>query len=50
MKRTNTFEVIPQSDLAGTLLHRLLDMSASLWNQLTYARHQQFFGRERLGL
>jgi putative transposase len=51
MRRTNTFEVVPQSERADIVLRRLLDASASLWNQLTYARRQQFFaGGERLGL
>ena len=38
MRRTNTFEIVPQSEQAGTILRRLLDASASLWNQLTYER------------
>jgi len=46
MRRTNTFEVVPQSEQADTVLRRLLDASASLWNQLTYARRQQFFASE----
>jgi hypothetical protein len=46
MRRTNTFEVVPQSERADTVLRRLLDASASLWNQLTYARRQQFFAGE----
>jgi len=46
MRRTNTFEAVPQSDLVDTVLRRLLDASASLWNQLTYARRQQFFAGE----
>jgi hypothetical protein len=47
MRRTTTFEVVPQSEQADTVLRRLLDASASLWNQLTYARRQQFFAGER---
>jgi len=35
MKRTNTFEVVPQSDEDGELLRRLLDASAALWNGST---------------
>lgn len=48
MRRTNTFEVVPQSEQADTLLQRLLDASASLWNQLTYARRQQFFAGDSI--
>lgn len=48
MKRTNTFDVVPQSDRADTILKRLLDASASLWNQLTYERRQQFFAGESI--
>ena len=40
MKRTNTFEVVPQSDTDAKCLRRLLDASASLWNQLNYERRQ----------
>lgn len=43
MRWTDTFEVVPQSEEADTVLRRLLDASASLWNQLTYQRRQQFF-------
>jgi putative transposase len=46
MRRTNTFEVVPQSEQDEGVLRRLLDASASLWNQLTYARRQQFFAGE----
>jgi putative transposase len=46
MRRTNTFEVVPQSERADTVLQRILDASASLWNQLTYTRRQQFFAGE----
>jgi len=46
MRRTNTFEAVSQSDLVDTVLRRLFDASASLWNQLTYARRQQFFAGE----
>lgn len=46
MRRTNSFEVVPQSKRADTVLRRLLDASASLWNQLTYARRQQYFAGE----
>lgn len=46
MRRTNSFEVVPQSERADTVLRRLLDASASLWNQLTYARRQRFFAGE----
>ena len=46
MRRTNTFEIIPRTKQADTILRRLLDASASLWNQLTYERRQQFFAGE----
>jgi len=36
----------PQSEQADTILRRLLDASASLWNQLTYERRQRFFAGE----
>lgn len=40
MKRTNTFEVVPMSDTDEELLRRVMDASASLWNELTYERPQ----------
>jgi hypothetical protein len=44
MKRTNTFDVAPpRTEREGELLRRVLDASASLWNELTYERRQQFF-------
>ena len=43
MKRTNIFEVVPMSDVDEELLRRVMDASASLWNELTYERRQQFF-------
>ena len=46
MRRTNTFEIVPQSEQADTILRRLLDASASLWNELTYERRQRFFNGE----
>jgi putative transposase len=46
MRRTNTFEIVPQSERVDTVLRRLLDTSASLWNQLTYTRRQQCFAGE----
>jgi putative transposase len=48
MRRTNTFEVIPQSEQDEAVLRRLLNASASLWNQLTYTRRQQFFAGENI--
>ena len=42
MRRVNTFEVAPRSDADEELLRRLLDASASLWNQLNYERRQNF--------
>ncbi|OVE82867.1 RNA-guided endonuclease InsQ/TnpB family protein [Natronolimnobius baerhuensis] len=43
MKRVNTFRVAPQSDEDEELLRRLLDASASLWNELNYERRQNYF-------
>jgi len=43
MKRANTFEVVPQTENDKESL-RLLDASASLWNELTYERRQNYFG------
>jgi putative transposase len=40
------FEVVPQSEQADTILRRLLDASASCWNELPYERRQQFFAGE----
>lgn len=42
MKRTNTFEVVPQSDADEELLRRLLDASAALWNEINYERRQHY--------
>ena len=44
MKRSNTFDVAPRSPRDEELLSRVLDASASLWNELTYERRQRFFG------
>ncbi|RLM56713.1 IS200/IS605 family transposon protein TnpB [Halobellus sp. Atlit-31R] len=44
MKRVNTFEVVPQIANDKECLLRLLDASASLWNELTYERRQNYFG------
>ena len=46
MKRTNTFVVRPRSRKDGLLLREVLDASASLWNELTFARRQNFFDGE----
>ncbi|GGK79528.1 RNA-guided endonuclease InsQ/TnpB family protein [Haloarcula sebkhae] len=46
MRRTNSFDVVPQSEQDEAVLRRLLDASASLWNQLTYERRQHFFAGE----
>ncbi|ELY68194.1 transposase [Natrinema pellirubrum DSM 15624] len=46
MRRTNTFAVRPLSTQDEQLLHELLDASASLWNELTYERRQNFFDGE----
>lgn len=48
MKRTNTFEVVPMSDTDEKLLRRAMDASASLWNELTYERRQNFFEGETI--
>ncbi|WP_254824872.1 RNA-guided endonuclease InsQ/TnpB family protein [Haloglomus halophilum] len=42
MKRTSTFEVVPQSDADAELLRRLLDASAALWNEITYERRENY--------
>ena len=42
MKRTNTFEVVPQSDADEELLRRLLDASAALWNEINYERREHY--------
>ncbi|WP_318570542.1 transposase [Salinigranum marinum] len=44
MKRVNTFEVVPQTENDKECLLRFLDASASLWNELTYERRQNYFG------
>jgi putative transposase len=46
VRRTNTFVVRPLSTQDEQLLRDLLDASASLWNELTYERRQNFFDRE----
>ena len=46
MQRTNTFDIVPQSEPTEEILVRVLDASASLWNTLTYERRQQFFEGE----
>ncbi|WP_263018468.1 transposase, partial [Natronobiforma cellulositropha] len=48
MKRTNQFVVRPRSEQDRELLHELLDASASLWNELTYERRQQYFDGESI--
>jgi putative transposase len=47
MRRTNTFEVVPQSDEDEELLRRLLDASAALWNEITYERRENFANPDR---
>jgi putative transposase len=42
MKRTNTFDVVPQSDEDEGLLRRLLDASAALWNEINYERREHY--------
>lgn len=48
MKRTNTFKVRPRSETDEEVLRRLLDASASLWNELTYERRQRYFDGENV--
>jgi putative transposase len=42
VKRTNTFEVVPQSDEDEELIRRLLDASAALWNEINYERREHY--------
>jgi len=42
MKRTNTFDVVPQSEQDEELLRRLLDASAALWNEINYERRENY--------
>ena len=42
MKRSNTFDVVPQSDRDEELLRRLLDASAALWNEINYERRENY--------
>jgi putative transposase len=42
MKRTNAFEVVPQSEADEELLRRLLDASAALWNEINYERREHY--------
>jgi putative transposase len=46
MRRTNTFTVRPCTEQDERLLREVLDASASLWNELTYERRQQYFDGE----
>jgi putative transposase len=46
VRRTNTFAVRPLSEQDERLFRELLDASASLWNELTYERRQNFFDGE----
>jgi putative transposase len=46
MKRVNTFRVVPQSNADEELLRRVLDASASLWNELNYERRQNYFAAD----
>jgi putative transposase len=47
MKRTNTFDVIPQSDEDEELLRRVLDASAALWNEINYERLKHYEDPDR---
>ncbi|SHG58125.1 IS200/IS605 family transposase [Halobaculum gomorrense] len=42
MKRTNTFDVVPQSKKDEELLRHLLDASAALWNEINYERRENY--------
>ncbi|WP_082682168.1 RNA-guided endonuclease InsQ/TnpB family protein [Haloferax profundi] len=42
MKRSNTFEVVPQSEPDEEILRQLLDASAALWNEINYERRQKY--------
>ncbi|WP_254544744.1 RNA-guided endonuclease InsQ/TnpB family protein [Halomarina pelagica] len=42
MRRTNTFEVVPQSEEDEELLRRLLDASAALWNEINFERRERY--------
>lgn len=42
MRRVNVFRVVPRSDADEECLRRLLDASASLWNETNYGRRQHF--------
>jgi len=44
MTRVTTFEVVPQTENDKECRRRLLDASASLWNELTYERRQNYVG------
>jgi putative transposase len=46
MRRTNTFAVRPCTEQDKRLLREVLDASASLWNELTFGRRQNFFDGE----
>jgi putative transposase len=48
MRRTNTFTIRPRTPADRELLVRVLDASASLWNQLNFERRQQFFDGESI--
>jgi putative transposase len=43
MRRSNQFDVRPRTDRDAEILHRVLDASASLWNEINYERRQRFF-------
>ena len=42
MRRTNKFDVFPQSETEDELLRRLLDASAALWNEVNYERRENY--------
>lgn len=46
MRRVNTFAVVPRTDADERLLREFLDASASLWNELTCERRQNYFAED----
>lgn len=46
MQRTNVFEIRPLDEDGEEMLRTVLDASAALWNEVTYARRQLFFDDE----
>lgn len=42
MRRTNTFDAVPQSTNDEELLRRVLDASAVLWNEINCERRENY--------